>query len=48
MGLGHPPDAEGWLYNVSGMEAVEIALRSGKMLRIGSDEASVLADALLH
>jgi hypothetical protein len=38
----------GWLYNVSGMEAVEIVLRSGKMLRIGSDEASALADALLH
>jgi hypothetical protein len=36
----------GWLYNVSGMEAVEIALRNGKTLRIGSDEASALADAL--
>ena len=37
----------GWLYNVSGLGAVEIALRSGKVLRIGSDEAPALAEALL-
>jgi len=36
----------GWLYNVSGLEAVEIALRNGKTLRIGSDEATALARAL--
>jgi hypothetical protein len=38
----------GWLYNVAGLEAVEIALRSGKVLRIGSDKAPALADALLR
>jgi hypothetical protein len=36
----------GWLYNVSGLEAVEIALRNGKTIRIGSDEATALAQAL--
>jgi hypothetical protein len=36
----------GWLYNVSGLEAVEITLRNGKTIRIGSDQASTLARAL--
>jgi hypothetical protein len=36
----------GWLYNVSGLDAVEIALRNGKTLRIGSDQARQLVDAL--
>jgi hypothetical protein len=36
----------GWLYNVSGLDAVEISLRNGKMLRIGSDQAPTLAEAL--
>jgi hypothetical protein len=36
----------GWLYNVSGLDAVEVILRDGKTLRIGSDEAKQLADAL--
>ena len=36
----------GWLYNVSGYEAVEIALASGKRLRLGTDEPHRLAQAL--
>jgi hypothetical protein len=36
----------GWLYNVSGLDAVEIVLRNGKTLRIGSDQISQFADAL--
>ncbi len=36
----------GWLYNVSGWEAVEIALTSGKRLRLGTDEPQRLAQAL--
>jgi hypothetical protein len=36
----------GWLYNVAGLDAVEVILRDGKTLRIGSDEAEQLADAL--
>ena len=36
----------GWLYNVSGMYAVEITLRSGKKYRIGTDEPDRLAEAI--
>lgn len=33
----------GWLYNVDGLEAVEIVLRNEKRFRIGSDDAVTLA-----
>lgn len=36
----------GWLYNVSGFDAVEIRLRSGKRYRIGTDEPEALTTAL--
>lgn len=36
----------GWLYNVSGWEAVEITLASGKHLRLGTDEPRKLARAI--
>lgn len=37
----------GWLYNIGGLAAVEIALKDGRTtLRIGSDEAAALARAL--
>ena len=36
----------GMLYNVSGTDAVEIELRSGQRLRIGTDEPEVLVKAL--
>jgi hypothetical protein len=36
----------GWLYNVSGTDAVEVILRDGKRYRIGTDEPAALADAL--
>jgi len=36
----------GMLYNVSGMDAVEIHLRSGKHFRIGTDEPELLAASL--
>ena len=36
----------GWLYNVSGLQAVELTLRSGKTLRIGTDEPETLAMAI--
>jgi hypothetical protein len=34
----------GWLYNVSGLDAVELVLKNGKVFRIGTDEPRVLAD----
>ncbi len=36
----------GWLYNVSGLDAVELKMKSGKTCRIGTDEPEVLAAAL--
>ena len=36
----------GWLYNVSGQEAVELKMKSGKTCRIGTDEPKVLTAAL--
>ncbi len=43
-GIRYTP--HGWLYNVSGLGAVELQLRSGKKVRIGSDEPERLADAV--
>lgn len=34
----------GWLYNVSGFDAVELVMKDGRVFRIGSDEAQALAD----
>jgi hypothetical protein len=36
----------GWLYNVSGLDAVEIILQNGKRRRIGTDEPQLLAAAI--
>ena len=43
-GIRYTP--HGWLYNVSGLGAVELQLRSGKKMRIGSDEPEKLARAI--
>lgn len=37
-----------WIYNVSGLDAVEIHLKNGKTYRIGTDEAKKLEQAILH
>jgi hypothetical protein len=34
----------GWLYNVSGLDAVELVMTNGKVFRIGTDEPQVLSD----
>lgn len=36
----------GWLYNVSGLEAVEIAMKDGRKVRIGTDDPAGL-DAVI-
>jgi len=36
----------GWLFNVSGLRAVEIQMKNGKMYRIGSDEPEKLQSFL--
>jgi hypothetical protein len=38
----------GWLYNVSGLDAVEIVLRDGKRFRLGTDEPGRLAAAIME
>jgi hypothetical protein len=46
-GWGIHRTPHGWLYNVSGWEAVEITLTSGKRLRLGTDEPRRLTQVLL-
>lgn len=46
MGWGIHYIGRGWLYNVSGMEAVEIQLKDGTRLRIGTDDPEGLLAAI--
>lgn len=46
-GWGIHLTSRGWLYNVAGLEAVEIVLSDGKTFRIGSDDVSGLTRALI-
>jgi len=34
----------GWLYNVSGLDAVELKMKNGRIFRIGTDEPQQLAE----
>ena len=36
----------GWLYNVAGLDAVELRLTNGRRLRIGTDQPDALAAAI--
>jgi hypothetical protein len=45
-GWGIHGTPRGVLYNVSGMEAVELQLKSGKLVRIGTDEPRALCEAI--
>jgi hypothetical protein len=36
----------GWLYNVSGLDAVELKMENGRVYRIGTDEPRALASAI--
>lgn len=45
-GWGIKKYSGGWLYNVSGLDAVEITLRDGRKRRIGTDEPEALAEAI--
>ena len=45
-GWGIRITGQGWLYNVSGLDAVEIQLKSGTKSRIGSDQADRLLAAI--
>ncbi len=43
-GIRYTP--HGWLYNVAGLEAIEILRKDGKKRRIGTDQPSQLAEAI--
>ena len=45
-GFGIRITTRGWLYSVSGRDAVIVGLRDGKQFLIGSDEPTNLADAI--
>ena len=45
-GFGIHRTPHGWLYNVAGLYAVEIRLRDGRTLRLGTDEPGELTKAL--
>jgi hypothetical protein len=47
-GWGIHKTARGWLYNVSGFDAVFITLHSGKSILLGTDEPDRLRSALLR
>jgi hypothetical protein len=48
-GWGMRKIANGWMYNVWGLDAVELDLASGSRFRIGTDDASDLLAAIqLH
>jgi hypothetical protein len=36
----------GWMWNISGLKAVELKMKSGRIFRIGSDEPQVLAEVI--
>ena len=38
----------GWLYNISGLSAVEIQIKNGKKYRIGTDEPKSLEHAIMQ
>jgi len=45
-GIRWSPFGSGWAYNVSGNRGVQLVLRDGKRILIGSQQADALADAI--
>lgn len=45
-GWGIRYTSHGWLYNVDGLDAVEITRQNGKTFRLGTDEPDALASAI--
>ena len=45
-GWGIRLTSDGWLFNVSGLDAVEVELVDGKRIRIGTDEPQALVAAI--
>ena len=47
-GWGIHATSKGWVYNVSGFEAVEIFMNDGRRLRIGTDEPEILRKVIIE
>jgi hypothetical protein len=47
-GFGIRLVGNGWLYNVSGLSALELKLKSGSVIRLGTDEPEYLHRAVTH
>jgi len=45
-GLGIRWTPHGWMWNISGLDAVELTYHNGKKFRIGTDEPEALLEAL--
>lgn len=45
-GWGMRLTPRGWLYNVSGLDAVELTLANGKHVQLGTDEPQILLSAI--
>jgi hypothetical protein len=45
-GFGIRLTPHGWMWNISGLEAIELEYRNGKRFRIGSNEPAVLKDLI--
>jgi len=43
-GIRYTP--HGWLYSVSGLSAIELQMKNGKRVRIGTDEPELLEEAI--
>jgi transcriptional regulator with XRE-family HTH domain len=47
MGFGIHAFGTGWIYNISGLWGVEIELKGGSLVRLGTDEPNYLCQAIL-
>ena len=47
MGFGIHAFGTGWIYNVSGLWGVEIELKGGSLIRLGTDEPNYLCQAIM-
>jgi hypothetical protein len=47
-GWGIHATSKGWIYNVSGFQAVEIFMKDGRRLRIGTDEPEILRRVIIE
>ena len=47
-GFGIRMLSDGWMYNLSGLQAVKLKLKSGAQVRLGTDEPNYLLQAIDH